>query len=152
MNTQVVIKNFVDFIIGDPDERPYLAKLLQELDRLAHSIYLPEFKFDNTEYPEPPESDYSEIRRIIEKKFPQLGFYCTVDSDIENLGTSSVSTGDAIDDLADIVGDLIDVTWHFENTSENNALWNLEFDYKSHWGLQLRELQRYLHKLYWHAD
>ena len=148
MKTQLIVSNFIDFILGNIDECPDLGKLLQQLDVLAHSVYVPEFKFDEKEYPEPPETDYSEIRAIIEKKFPELGFYCTVDSDVENIETSKVLTGDAVDDLADIVGDLIDVKWYFENTSENSALWHFEFDYKSHWGLHLRELQLFLHKLW----
>ena len=149
MNTQLIIIEFLDFILREDPEPTDIGKLLQKLDGLAKSVYVPEFKFDENEYPEPPEANYSEIRSVIEKKFPELGLYCTADSDASNLENSKILTSDAIDDLADIVGDLIDVKWYFENTTESNALWHFEFDYRSHWGLHLRELQLYLHKQWW---
>ena len=149
METQLIVSNFLDFIIGRVEEQPDLGVLLENLDLLANSVYVPEFKFDETEYPEPPETDYTKLRAIIENKFPQLGLYCTVDSDVSNIESSKILTGDAIDDLADIVGDLIDVKWYFENTSKSNALWHFTFDYRSHWGLHLRELQLLLHKQWW---
>lgn len=55
------------------------------------------------------------------------------------------SRGEGRDDISDIVLDLKEVLWYFENTSKDNALWYFENSYKSHWGRHLRELQLYLH-------
>jgi len=62
---------------------------------------------------------------------------------------SECMTGDAIDDLADIYGDLIGVSWLWENSGEADAVWHFRFGYQTHWGRHLLDLRSYLHwKLY----
>lgn len=108
-----------------------------------------QYKFDNTDYDDNSNHEYSETRKKVEKRFPKLGFYNLALDVTENIGTSDVVTGDAIDDITDIVKDLLDVQWRFENTSDNDALFNFEFSFRTHWGRHLRILQFYVHDLYW---
>jgi hypothetical protein len=63
----------------------------------------------------------------------------------KNISSTDCSVGDAIEDIADIVGDLKEVLWCFKHTSENDALWNFHNYFKIHWGRHLRDLQLYLH-------
>jgi hypothetical protein len=76
----------------------------------------------------------------------RLAFAC------QHLGADPVSeppaeptSGDPIDDLADIVGDFRDVIWRHENVGPEEALWY--FHFQAHWGRRLRELSLYLHAL-----
>ena len=54
-------------------------------------------------------------------------------------------TGDAIDDLADIAGDLEEVLRRFEHSGKNAGDWYFRMLFEIHWGRHLRELQLYLH-------
>jgi hypothetical protein len=65
----------------------------------------------------------------------------------QDIGESKVLVGDGIDDIADILLDLKAVLWRFNNTSVDDALWDLKQSFQYHWGLHLRELQLYLHVL-----
>ena len=149
MNIEQPLKRFLSFIFEDTKESPDFGDLIEELDYLVCSTYIPEFEYDDKEYPEPPEKNYQEIRGAITRRFPKLGFYCTVDADPSTIENAEILTGDAVDDLTDIVSDLLEVKWLLENTSINNALWHFQFTYRSHWGFHLRELQLFLHRQWW---
>lgn len=149
MEVKDTIKKFLDLILNHDSEKEDLGKLITALDELVFSVNHVEFEFDEAEYPEPPEEDYDVIRNVVEKRYPSLGFYNMPLEISEKVGETEVSIGDAIDDIADIVGDLKEVLWRFENTSVADALWHYEFSFRSHWGRHLRELQLYLHDKYW---
>jgi len=146
MDIQSSINEFLSFVQSNPQVTPELGELIEHLDLLSVCSHVSDIEFDENEYPEPPEKNYSETRKDLERKFPKLGFYYSVDSDVSSEESAEVTIGDAIDDLADIVGDLTEVQWYFENTSRNNALWHFQLGYTSHWGLHLKELQLFLHR------
>ncbi|WP_435274602.1 DUF5063 domain-containing protein [Psychrobium sp. nBUS_13] len=105
------------------------------------------YEFDENDYPSAPPSKYQEIRNKVESKFPELGMYHSASYDKNLLiSNETVAVGDAVDDIADIVGDLIEIEWYFGNTSDADALWHLETSYRSHWGNDLREVQLYLYR------
>lgn len=109
-------------------------------------VYAAEFGFDPEEYDDPPQNDYREIRKTVESKFPELGFYDPAEYTEELGSVGKICVGDAIDGLTDVVGDLLEIEWYFENTSEADALWHLETSYRDHCGNHLRELQLYLYR------
>ncbi|MBO2638288.1 DUF5063 domain-containing protein [Shewanella algae] len=149
MNIEASIKEFVDFVLVESGEEGDLGLLLGHLDKLPIIVSSAKFTFDEKEYGDAPNNDYKTIRSKVESRFPKIGYYNTVLEISENLESTKIAVGDAVDDLADILGDLVDVLWYFENTSEDDALWHLEQSYISHWGLHLRNLQLYLHDLWW---
>lgn len=55
--------------------------------------------------------------------------------------------GDAINDAADIASDLSNAIWRWKHTSEADALWHLELDYRTHWGRHLNDLRWYVYEL-----
>jgi hypothetical protein len=55
--------------------------------------------------------------------------------------------GDSIDDLSDIIKDLLEVSWYFENSTITVALERLYFSYTTHFGKHLIDLQRYLFEI-----
>lgn len=140
------IKSYLN-VINDltDDESEAIERLISSLDHLAFIARNISFQFNDREYPEPPEIDYSEIRQAVQSRFPSLGFYNIAGNISDNVGDSEMHTGDSIDDISDIAKDMKDILWYFDNTSTDNALFYFDMGFKSHWGRQLRELQLYLH-------
>ena len=149
MNIQTEINNFLELVLESDSELEELEELISGLDRLATLAHEIKYQFDETDYPDNSNFEYSAIREKVVKRFPNLGFYNTALDVSENIGNSEIATGDAIDDITDITLDLLRVKWRFENTSSDDALWHLELLFRAHWGRHLRELQLYLHDLYW---
>jgi hypothetical protein len=119
------------------------------LDRLALVQNFISVTFDDAEYPDPPRRDETTLRELVSHRFPNYGYYNSPDVVTEKIGEATCTVGDAIDDLADITSELRDVDWRWSNTSEADALWHLQFNYRSHWREHLRGLQLYLHALEW---
>ena len=55
------------------------------------------------------------------------------------------TTGDAVDDLTDIVHDLSDVAWCWDHTGPDEAIWRFRFGFQTHWGQHLFNLRSYIH-------
>ncbi len=126
-----------------------IAELARALDALVFAVHdAPEGDPADNEL-EPPErahGDYKAAYDLIGQRYPDLGYYGVADP--KRLPPDLEATiGDAVDDLADIVGDLERGIWRFENTNADDAFWHLRFDYRSHWGFHARELSLYLHAL-----
>ena len=102
-------------------------------------------QFDNMDYDEEPQFDYEKIRQNVVSNFPNFGWYGTV-LDINNIYAQEegLGIGDALDDLTDIIIDLLEVKWRFENTNEIDALWHFEFLMRSHSERHLINLLKYL--------
>lgn len=126
-------------------EPPTLTALYRALDNLAMAYHAtPDIEPDTSDV-EAPRRDQSELRRELSPRFPKLGYYNALDTD-RPLGAPAL-VGDAIDDLVDIVQDLMEVVWLFENSHINDAHWTFRFGYEHHWGQHLRGLSLYLHEL-----
>jgi hypothetical protein len=126
-------------------EAERLAQLARALDELAHHYTAgAEMTADELAWPPPPtEVSYDDLRSTVVVSFPSFGMYrnSTPDEDFEQEST----VGDAVDDLADIVGELHEVAWRWQNTSERDAERHFRFGFESHWGRHLRDLQSYVH-------
>ena len=147
MNIRKRINEFTDFALDGTHQENSLQDLIKKLDELPFLLYSSEFEFDEKDYPDPPEIEYQKIRKQIELKFPELGYYKIPEFDEYSLeSTGELIVGDAIDDVTDIVIDLLEIEWFFQNTSEADALWHLDTSYRAHWGKHLRELQLYLYR------
>ena len=127
------------------DAEDNVTSLEHALDKLALARHYLRYKFDEGDYPDPPGKNYDKVREIVNQRFPGFGFYNVVLDVAENLTKTKMVVGDAIDDLTDIVIELYNVIWCWENTSEADALWRFETMYKIHWGEHLRKLQLYIH-------
>ena len=78
MNIKITIEEFLAFILDDKVVEDDLSKLITMLDKLAYSVGISNYEFDDTEYPDSPEKSYSSIRIIVQKRFPTLGYYNVV--------------------------------------------------------------------------
>lgn len=99
------------------------------------------------EYGKIPESDTSAIQKLAGFRFPNWGYYNLPDDVTENIASTKIIVGDAIDDILDIVCDLKEVMWLYENEGEQKALFLLRESYDIHWQQHLRDLQFYLQNL-----
>ena len=147
--TQEEIKSTIDhFFWVVNSEMPSDSRELElqkALDKLAVSVHDATGYFDENSYRDPPRKEYPFLREQISPKFPDCGYYNVAHEISEKVAESSVSVGDAIDDICDIAGDLEEVLWRWENTSSDDALWHFRESYGWHWGKHLRDLQLYLH-------
>lgn len=121
MNIREKINQFTSFTLEGDRKDGDIRKLIEALDELPFLVYASDFEFDGTDYPDAPTRDYQTIRSAIERKFPELGYYKTADYDDNLECTGNILIGDAIDDITDIVGDLLEVEWYFANTSEGGC-------------------------------
>jgi Domain of unknown function (DUF5063) len=140
--------HFLELIESNQSENPIksLELALDEIALLAH--FIGDVSSDEKEYLGAASTrDYPQWREIITKRFPSFGFYNVPSVISHNIGGAKLLTGDAIDDLVDIAKELSEFVWLWQYTSENNALWHLQFSYESHLGSHLRSLQMYLHAL-----
>jgi len=103
-----------------------LISLYQEYVALEGNVPV-----DEEEYPEAPEFNFEKISNTIRSNFPKLGFYQTVLDPFDMIKPDN-GLGDANDDLSDIIKDLMEVQWRFENTSDKDALWYFEFIMRNH--------------------
>lgn len=135
------VENFLRIAIEGPV--PSIGQLICALDKLAVAYHEGTgLQFVDADV-EPPDNDYKTTYDQLCQRFPGLGLYAMCDP--LNVGTSEVLTGDAIDDLADIVTDLREVVWRCDNINVENAIWHFCNLYQIHWGRHLRELSLYLH-------
>lgn len=144
-----IIDHFLSIVMEQDNEQAELGELISSLDELAYSVRFAEYNFDETKYPDPPETDYQTLRSAIEKRFPTLDWYNMATHIAEQTKEAELFQRDAVDDLIDIVSDLQKVAWRFDHTSKDDALWHLRFGYTVTWGRTLRFLQLYLHDFWW---
>ncbi len=128
-----------------------LKRLLVEI--YAHYLNSDSYKIkvdDETETDEEieiPNFDYKETRKIVESNFPDLGWYHSLFESHKIFEEADLATGDAIDDLTDIIKDLLEIRWRFENTNEKKALWYFELLMRIHSEQHLVDLLKYLKDL-----
>jgi hypothetical protein len=146
------IKNLIDEFIkfvefGSLEPTTRNRNLMKFLDNLGLSQAYLSITFDENNYSEPPRKNQTELRKVIEKNFPEYGYYNVALTVTDKIGEAEIGVGDAIDDIVDIYIDLCEVQWRWENTSIDDALWHYNNSYKAHWGEHLRDLQRYVYHL-----
>ncbi|MEL7168094.1 MAG: DUF5063 domain-containing protein [Bacteroidota bacterium] len=130
-----------------PADEATVRRLALLCDQLALIVPRNAPPLDEGDYEDIPERNYAQTRQRVSTRFPMLGLYNTVVDVTEQVGNTALATGDAIDDLTDIVNELQAVLWCWEHESPANALWHFWDSYHHHWGEHLRRLQLYLYCL-----
>ncbi len=139
------IRGFLALLKEQPDpEDVRLHRLAQALDALLLVYH----RLPSTE-PDPdvdaPRAEYEPIARLASASFPELGFYCDVEPNMDM--DQPITLGDGTSDVAEIAQDLMEVLWLLENVGTDDAIWTYRWGYHYHWGRHLHDLRRYLHTL-----
>lgn len=118
---------------------------IQQLLVGLYSEYLNlEAEFDEEDFEEEPTIDYNQIKKNVQANFPDFGWYHSVWECHNVIPDAEVNTGDAIDDLTDIIKDMLAIKWRMENTSEKDSLWNFDFSMRTHSEQHLVNFLKYL--------
>lgn len=118
--------------------------LERKLVKIYNYYFETQYKFDENEYPEFNNFEYSIIRENLLSNFPNFSFY-KVAIEIDNIENESENVlADALDDLCDIIHDLQEIKWRAENTSENDAKLFFKFVFESHTKKHILNLLNYL--------
>lgn len=91
-----------------------------------------------------PDFDYKKIRENVSANFPDFGMYWTVYDSHKLLKEPELGVGDAIDDVAEFIMDMLKVKWQFEHVSPAAAKWVFEFHMQAHSEEHLVEFLKYL--------
>lgn len=127
---------------GSTEANEEKLKLL--LDKLALAQHFATYKFDEKDYADAPDTACDELRKLVASRFPNYGYYNVAENVTEDVGEGKTDVGDAIDDIADIAGDLYETKWRWENNSPDDGLWFFRNNFQFHWNEHLRDLQIYL--------
>jgi hypothetical protein len=142
--TFVTVRHFLSLLRdGSPPTNRELARALDELAMAYHEAPEGTPSNDERDAPRREIEQYKARYAELGKRFPSYGYYAVGDW-TEPLGKES-AIADAIDDLADIEGDLERALWRFENLGADDAHWHLRLDYEIHWGRHLKELSLYVY-------
>lgn len=136
------VKSFLELAC----DRPAVSneELYRALDTLADAYHSAPPCEPSDRDDEPPDHDYSALRKVLGARFPDLGYYNSGNRS-EPLAQSTL-VGDALDDLTDTVQDLRDIAWRAPNLGEDDAIWWVRWSFERHWGMHLRNLSAYLHE------
>eukprot|EP01030_Chromulinospumella_sphaerica_P007647 gene7647-biopygen6625 len=86
---------------------------------------------DESAYIEAPKASIA-LRENIAANFPSFGYYKDPLDILDVYKMDDMGIADAVDDLHDIIDTLLEVQWRMNNTSYENALWHLQYLFKSH--------------------
>jgi hypothetical protein len=144
------IRGYQEFLALPPaEEVARLQALAHALDTLAMAFHAtPDVEDDSDDDSgdvSVPTDNYSELRKSIAPRFPELGLYASSvpgpPSDLKGI------VGDAIDDLVDIARDLEAIRWRAEHVGLEDAMLHFRLGYLIHWGQHLMGLRGHVHYL-----
>ena len=152
MQLAETIQKYLSILDSDISEEEAIENLIASLDELAYLSHNVAYKPDDKDYPDPPERDRSKTLGEVRKRFSSLGF-CNVAGEIgDRISECDGHIRDVTRYIAEIADNLSEVLWYLNNTSHDTALFYFKFDFVTHWGRHLRELQLYLHDRWWQSS
>ena len=136
-----IIKYGLQSNLVEIDKEKLLEKNLVKIYSLYFDI---EFEFDDTDFPDFDKSELPDISGNVESNFKDFGFYKTVRdiNDLTDLKDNSI--GDAVDDLADIINDLLEVKWRIETNSLADGLWYFQLIFYAHTQQHILDLLNFM--------
>ncbi len=119
--------------------------LEMNLVKLYSKYFEINYKLDDNDYEDfDKRRIYPNVIENVKSNFKDFGWYHSILNLEEILKEPETGTGDAIDDLSDIIYDLLEIKWRKENNSENDALRFFELMFYSHTQQHLIDLLNYM--------
>ena len=103
-----------------------------------------EYEFDDIDYTQSIKPNLTDLRKNISQNFPDFGLYHNLADSHKFEDEVDLMVGDAVDDLIDIILDLIEIKWRYENNSENDALWYFQLSFYTHTQQHILNLLNFL--------
>lgn len=128
----------------DLDIKDKEKDLEQNLVRLYSKYFDINYEFDEKDHPDFDKKSFPEVIVNVRKNFPEFGFYHSILNSNEILKDAEIATGDAVDDLSDIIYDILEIKWRIENNSEADGLWYFELIFNSHTQQHLIDLLNFI--------
>ncbi|WP_238749291.1 hypothetical protein [Neolewinella maritima] len=115
------------------------------LVKLYSKFFEINYQFDQFEYDGFKRNDhYPRITENVRSNFQDYSFYHTVSSNVPVNEKPIILTGDAIEDISEIINDLLEVKWRNQNNSADDALWYFELIFNTHTRYHLVSLLNYI--------
>ncbi|NRR91791.1 DUF5063 domain-containing protein [Winogradskyella undariae] len=144
-NLEKLINRITEFGLNDKVQSANKELEIQQLLIGIYSEYLNlDVEFDDEDFEGDPTFDYDSIKKNIEANFPDIGWYHSVFESHLIIPDAYLVTGDAIDDLSDIIKDMLEIKWQFENASEKYAKWCFKDLMQNHSEQHLVDFLKYL--------
>lgn len=118
--------------------------LEENLVKLYVKYFEINFEYDDKEYGDFDKKEFPNVIENVCKNFKDFGWYHIVLNSEEIFKEPENATGDAIDDLSDIIYDLLQIKWRYETNSKNNALWYFKLIFPFHTQQHLIDLLKYM--------
>lgn len=135
--TKYGLNSSIEIVDSEKDLEKNLVKLYAKYFEVENYDIEREYeKFDKTELPN--------IQENIRSNFPDFGWYHEVLNSHKIIEEAECATGDADDDLTDIIFDLLEIKWIKENSSEKNAWWFFKFIFQAHTQQHLIDLLKFM--------
>ena len=139
---RLALRGFLE-LLESADQQAKIETLELWLGQLAFLQHFIENIPPDDKLPTLPARDTAYWAKLIATHFPTLGNYnITVSAETDAF---DLSTGNAVDDLAEIAAEISECIQRWESYGENHALWYFRVGYQTHWEKRLRNLQHYLH-------
>lgn len=137
------VRRYLEILRQPPETATEAWQALAEaLDRLACAHHDIDYAFDEDARDPPELATYDKMRTMAAAAFPDFGFYAVVRP---GAGVDAHALlGDAIDDLADIALEMMEVEWRWLNNGPSDAAWYIHTSY-GHWARHLIDLRSYVH-------
>jgi hypothetical protein len=118
--------------------------LEQNLVELYSYSFKINFKFDESDHPDFDKTQFPDVADNVRKNFPDFGLYHSILNSNEISKDAETATGDAVDDLSDIIYDILEIKWRIENNSQADGLWYFELIFNSHTQQHLIDLLNFM--------
>jgi len=138
-----IVKYGLDANVRVVNKRTDLEKNLVKLYSKYFEI---QYEFDESDYGEFEKSNFPEVIENVKSNFTDFGWYHVILNSEKVLEEPEVGTGDAIDDLSDIIYDLLEIKSRKETNSEQDALWYFKLIFPKHTRQHILGLLNYLRK------
>ncbi|WP_233702624.1 DUF5063 domain-containing protein [Hyunsoonleella flava] len=134
MKLKGIIEQLIEFgtkpMLNSNDNELKITELLVGL--YSEYLKLDKSELDNETRDDVPEFEYEKVRKFVEINFPEYGWYHSLINSHKITESENLVTGDAIDDLTDIIKDMMEVKWTIENESASNGMWLFNFLMQHH--------------------
>ena len=124
-----IVKHGLDANVRVVNKR---VDLEENLVKLYSKYFEIQYELDESNYQEFDKANFPEVIENVRSNFTDFGWYRVVLNSEQVLSEPELGTGDAIDDLSDIIYDLLEIKWRKETNSEQNGWWFFEHIFPRH--------------------